>query len=51
MTGVLGISTLQYAPWAFFNYLMPLAVIIMTAIGFLTVKTSDDPDTIIAVEE
>jgi NhaC family Na+:H+ antiporter len=48
MTGVLGISTLQYAPWAFFNYLMPLGVFVMTAIGLLTVKISDDPDTIIA---
>jgi NhaC family Na+:H+ antiporter len=51
MTGVLGITTLQYAPWAFFNYLMPLAVIIMTAAGLLTVKISDDPGTVIAAEE
>lgn len=51
MSGVLGISVMQYAPWAFFNYLMPLAVIIMTTAGLLTVKISDDPDTVIAVEE
>ena len=51
MSGVLGISPLQYAPWAFFNYLMPLAVIIMTAVGLLTVKISDDPSTVIAAEE
>jgi NhaC family Na+:H+ antiporter len=48
MSGVLGISTLQYAPWAFFNYLMPLGVLIMTALGLLTVKISDDPDTVIS---
>jgi hypothetical protein len=30
---------------------MPLAVIIMTAVGLLTVKISDDPGTVIAVEE
>jgi NhaC family Na+:H+ antiporter len=47
MSGVLGISTLQYAPWAFFNYLMPLGVLVMTALGMLTVKISDDPDTVI----
>ena len=51
MSGVLGIGVMQYAPWAFFNYLMPLAVIIMTSVGLLTVKISDDPDTVIAVEE
>jgi NhaC family Na+:H+ antiporter len=51
MTGVLGVSTLQYAPWAFFNYLMPIAVVIMTAMGLLTVKISDDPDTIIAADD
>jgi NhaC family Na+:H+ antiporter len=51
MYGVLGISVMQYAPWAFFNYLMPLAVIIMTAAGLLTVKISDDPTTVIEVEE
>ena len=50
MSGVLGISVMQYAPWAFFNYLMPLAVIIMTTAGLLTVKISDDPDTVIAVD-
>jgi NhaC family Na+:H+ antiporter len=49
--GVLGITTIQYMPWAFFNYLMPLVVIIMTAMGLLTVKISDDPDTVIAEEE
>jgi NhaC family Na+:H+ antiporter len=51
MSGVLGITTLQYMPWAFFNYLMPLTVIVMTAMGLLTVKISDDPDTVIATEE
>jgi NhaC family Na+:H+ antiporter len=51
MSGVLGISTLSYAPWAFFNYLMPLGVVIMTALGAITVRISDDPDTIIAVND
>ncbi|AEF83902.1 Na+/H+ antiporter NhaC [Treponema primitia ZAS-2] len=47
LTGVLGVSTLEYLPWAFFNYLMPIAVLFMTALGLLTVKTTDDPGTII----
>jgi NhaC family Na+:H+ antiporter len=51
MTGVLGVSTVRYIPWAFFNYLMPLTVIIMTALGMLTVKISDDPSTVIAVDD
>jgi NhaC family Na+:H+ antiporter len=50
MSGVLGISTLSYAPWAFFNYLMPLGVFVMTACGLLTVKISDDPGTVLAIE-
>jgi NhaC family Na+:H+ antiporter len=51
MSGVLGISVMHYAPWAFFNYLMPLAVIIMTAAGLLTVKISDEPGTVIASDD
>jgi NhaC family Na+:H+ antiporter len=51
MTTTLGISTFAYAPWAFFNYLMPFMVLIMTALGFLTVKISDDPGTVIAQKE
>jgi NhaC family Na+:H+ antiporter len=51
MSGVLGISTLSYAPWAFFNYLMPIGALLMTAFGLLTVKISDDPDTVIAVDD
>ena len=31
MTGVLGVSTLQYAPWALFNYLNPLVAIVLRA--------------------
>lgn len=47
MTTVLGVSTLQYAPYAVFNYLMPVVVIALTSLGFLFVKASDDPTTII----
>jgi NhaC family Na+:H+ antiporter len=47
MAGVLGVSTLQYAPWAFFNYLMPITVFVMTLLGLLTVRIEDDPGTVI----
>jgi NhaC family Na+:H+ antiporter len=51
MSGVLGVSTLAYAPWTFFNYLMPIAVFVMTLFGLLTVKIEDDPTTIITAPE
>jgi NhaC family Na+:H+ antiporter len=34
MTGVLGVSTLQYAPWAVFNYLNPVVAIAYALTGF-----------------
>ena len=34
MTGVLGVSTLQYAPWAFFNYFVPILAFIYALTGF-----------------
>ncbi|HLR20754.1 MAG TPA: Na+/H+ antiporter NhaC [Tissierellaceae bacterium] len=47
MSGVLGVSTLQYRKWAFFNYLMPLAAIILSVVGGITVaKIKDDPETV-----
>ena len=51
MAGVLGVGTLQYAPWAFFNYIMPVTVLIMTMLGFLTVKIEDEPGTVITTAE
>lgn len=33
MTTILGISTFQYGRWAFFNYLTPIIVIILSAAG------------------
>jgi NhaC family Na+:H+ antiporter len=34
MTGVLGVSTMQYLPWAFFNILNPLIAVAFGFIGF-----------------
>ena len=46
MASVLGVSALQFAPWAFFNYITPVVVFIMTAAGLLTVKAEEDPNSI-----
>lgn len=50
LSGVLGVSTIQYAPFAFFNILMPVVTIAMTAIGLNTYLAKDDPDTIIKAD-
>ena len=34
MTGVLGVSTMQYAPWAIFNYLNPVIALAYAFTGF-----------------
>jgi NhaC family Na+:H+ antiporter len=34
MTGVLGVSTMQYLPWAVFNYVNPLVAIGYALTGF-----------------
>lgn len=49
MTGILGISTSQYGKWAFFNYLMPIAVILLSIPGLTVAKIEDDPDTVIEI--
>lgn len=42
LTGVLGVQTLEYAPWAIFNYTMPLIVIIMSFFGITVAKLNDN---------
>lgn len=51
MTTTLGVATIEYLPYAVFNYLMPLACIIMTFLGLLTVRIEDDPGTVIGCHE
>jgi NhaC family Na+:H+ antiporter len=34
MTGVLGVSTMQYAPWALFNIANPLIALVYALTGF-----------------
>ena len=48
MTGVLGVSTMQYAPWAIFNYVNPLIALAYAFTGFRVervVPTDDAPVT------
>jgi len=47
MATTLGVSTLTYLPFAFFNWSMPIIIIIMAAIGKYTRKIEDDPGSII----
>ena len=42
MTGVLGVSTLQYAPWALFNYFNPLIAVGYALTGFRIERLDDD---------
>ena len=43
--GVLGVQTIQYIPYAIFNYSLPVVVIIMTYMGWLTAKIDPVPAT------
>ena len=50
MAGFTGVAAIHYIPYAMFNWLMPIVVIAMTAMGRLTVKIEDDPDTVVEAE-
>lgn len=43
ITGVIGISPLEYAPWAFFNYINPLLSVILAYMGFGIFRQHRDP--------
>lgn len=47
LMGVLGVPTLQYAPWAIFNYTMPIVVILLSFVGITVANIEDDPETVI----
>lgn len=48
MFSVLGVSAFDYAPWAILNYLTPVVVIVMAALGskYVIARIEDDPTTI-----
>lgn len=49
---VLGVKAWEYAPYAFFNYLTPIVVIVFAYLGLFMYKIEDDPKTVIhAIEE
>ena len=51
MYGFLGISAWQYAPYAFFNWSVPVVIIILAAAGKFTVMLKEDPTTVTASYE
>jgi len=51
MATFLGVATWEYLPYAFFNILGPIAVLVMTAMGLLTVKRSQETSTILNYDE
>jgi Na+:H+ antiporter, NhaC family len=44
MTGVLGVSTMQYLPWAIFNYVNPLIAVAYAFTGFRVERVDPEPD-------
>ncbi|MCL2608395.1 MAG: Na+/H+ antiporter NhaC [Treponema sp.] len=51
MATFLGVATFEYLPYAFFNLLGPIAVLVMTAMGLQRVKRSQEPSTILDYDE
>jgi NhaC family Na+:H+ antiporter len=47
MASFVGVSTFAYLPFAFFNWSVPIVIIVLGAIGKFTRKIEDDPGTII----
>lgn len=46
MSTVLGVGVLEFAPYAYFNFLMPICAIALTVLGQNTFWAKDDPATI-----
>lgn len=51
MYSVLGVTAFEYAPFAIFNYLMPIVVVIFGFMGLYIYKIKDDPHTVIGTIE
>lgn len=47
LLGVLGVPTLQYLPFAVFNYIMPITVIVMSFMGITVARIEDDRETVL----
>lgn len=50
LSGILGVATMDYFKYAFFNYLTPIVVIIFAFIKFNLPKIEDDPETVVGLE-
>ena len=46
MTGVLGVATMQYAPWAIFNYINPVVAIAYALTGFRVERVPPNPGSV-----
>ena len=42
LLGVLGVSTFAYAPWAVFNYLTPIVVMVLSYVGVTVAKMTPE---------
>jgi len=42
MSSALGVPTLQYLPYAFFNLVMPVVAIVLTAFGLFIYRKKDN---------
>lgn len=47
IVSVLGVSTTAYIPWAIFNYITPIVVILLSFVGVTVATIASDPDTVI----
>ena len=50
MSKVLKVPTVQYVPYLFFNLLMPIVTLILTALGPIVFYAKDDPETIVSFD-
>ena len=48
---VLGVSALEYGPYAFFNYLTPIVIIIFAFLKINITMIKDDPSTVISTDK
>lgn len=48
---VLGVSALEYGPYAFFNYLTPIIIIIFAFLKINVTMIKDDPSTVISTDK
>ena len=48
IVSVLGVKTMHYLPWAVFNYVTPIVVLLLSFVGVTVATIASDPDTVIS---